>query len=240
MPTPTTPAWLLPAFVREATAVGATASPEEVAEAGARLLHRWQNPARRFHDVRHLVELLTRVDELQQETRLPHCVRLAAWYHGAVFSSDSESAYAARGGEDEDASAEYARMELRDLGVPAEKIDAVATMVRGLARHVSVPDTPDAAVLSDADLAILASDPQRYKAYITDVREEYAEIPEDRFLASRRAIVARLLSRDRLYTSPLGATWEAQARQNLTAELARLDKAIAAMSTAADASTPLP
>ncbi|SEJ38211.1 HD domain-containing protein [Demequina mangrovi] len=234
MATAPAPAWLLPAYVRDAAAVGATASDAEVAEAGARLLLRWQNPARRFHDVRHLVELLNRVDELQQETRRPHCVRLAAWYHGAVFASDSESAYAARGGEDEDASAEYARMELRDLGVPDAKIDAIATMVKGLTRHVVVPDSPDAAVLSDADLAILASDPQRYKAYIRDVREEYAEIPEDRFLESRRAIVARLLSRDRLYTSPLGATWEAQARQNLTAELARLDKAIAAMSPAAD------
>ncbi|WP_062462012.1 HD domain-containing protein [Demequina soli] len=235
MPTATTPAWLLPAYVREAVAVGASAPEEQVSEAGARLLARWMNPARRFHDVRHLVELLQRVDELQQETRLPHCVRLAAWYHGAVFSSDSESAYANRGGEDEDASAEYARMELRDLGVPDLKIEAVAAMVKGLSRHVATPDTPDAAVLSDADLAILASDPQRYKTYLRDVREEYAEIPDARFYTARRAIVAKLLGRERLYTSPLGATWESQARQNLTAELARLDKAIAAMSTAADA-----
>lgn len=228
----TTPAWLLPAFVREATAAGATATEEQIAEAGSRLLRRWENPARRYHGVQHLVELLTRVDELQQETRLPHCVRLAAWYHGAVFASDSESAYAAKGGEDEDASAEFARLELRELGLPDTKVDAVATMVHGLARHVGDPASTDAAVLSDADLAILAADPQRYKAYLLDVRAEYAAIPDERFMRSRRAIVSKLLARGRLYTSPLGSTWEAQARQNLTAELARLDKAIAAMSPA--------
>ncbi len=236
MSTATTPAWLLPAFVREAVAVGAAVPEDDIAEAGARLLRRWENPARRFHDVRHLVELLTRVDELQQETRLPHCVRLAAWYHGAVFSSDSEAAYAQRGGEDEDASAEFARLELRDLGVPDAKIDAVAEMVKGLSRHSATPDTPDAQVLSDADLAILAADPQRYKTYLADVREEYAEVPDDRFLRSRRAIVGKLLARNRLYTTPLGATWETQARQNLAAEAARLDKKIAAMSPTADAS----
>jgi len=230
----TTPAWLLPAFVREVVAAGATASEEEVAETGRRLLARWENPARRFHDVRHLVELLTRVDELQQETRQPHCVRLAAWYHGAVFSSDTEAAYAARGGEDEDASAELARMELRELGLPPHKVESVADMVHGLMRHAGAPDSPDAEVLSDADLAILAADPQRYKTYLHDVREEYAAVPDERFLRSRRAIVGKLLARDRLYTTPLGATWEAQARQNLTAESARLDKAIAALSPTPD------
>ncbi len=234
MPPVTTPAWLLPAFVREATAAGATAPEAEVAAAGTRLLERWENPARRYHGVQHLVELLTRVDELQQETRLPHCVRLAAWYHGAVFASDTAAAEAHRGGEDEDASAEFARAELAGLGLPDAKIDAVAAMVHGLSRHSSVAAGDDAAVLSDADLAILAADPQRYKAYLADVREEYAHIADERFLTSRRAIVGKLLARDRLYTSPLGATWEAQARENLTAERARLDKAIAALSTAQD------
>ena len=232
----TTPAWLLPAFVREAIAAGAAAPEEDIAEAGGRLLRRWENPARKFHDIRHLVELLTRVDELQQETRLPHCVRLAAWYHGAVFTSDSESAYAERGGEDEDASAEFARLELRELGLPESKVDAVAAMVHGLARHARTPESTDAAVLSDADLAILAADPQRYKAYLSDIRAEYSAIPDDRFMLSRRAIISKLLSRERLYTSPLGSTWESQARQNLTAELARLDKAIAAMSPTEGAS----
>ncbi|WP_296665534.1 hypothetical protein [Demequina sp.] len=236
MPPSTTPAWLLPAYIREAVAAGATAPEAQIAEAGARLLRRWESPARHFHDTRHLVELLTRVDELQQETRLPHCVRLAAWYHGAVFASDSESAYAERGGEDEDASAEYARMELRDLGLPDAKIDAVTQMVQGLARHDTAPTSMDAAVLSDADLAILAADPQRYKAYLHDVREEYADIPDEHFMRSRRAIVGKLLARNRLYTSPLGASWESQARQNLGAECVRLDKAIAAMSTSDGAS----
>ena len=222
-----TPAWLLPAYTRDAIAAGATATEGQIADAGARLLERWQSPARRYHDTRHLVELLTRVDELQQETRLPHCVRLAAWYHGAVFSSDAEAAKNARGGEDEDASAQYARTELAALGLPQHKVDAVAAMVEGLTRHASEPRTADAGVLSDADLAILAAEPQRYKAYVKEVREEYAHIPDADFNRSRRAIIAKLLGRSRLYTSPLAQTWETQARQNLAAELARLDKAIA-------------
>ncbi|MFN3867073.1 MAG: hypothetical protein ACK4MD_10235 [Demequina sp.] len=167
------------------------------------------------------------MDELQQETHSPHAVRLAAWYHGAVFDAAEAAAYAHRGGEDEAASAEVARTELTALGVPEPAIDAVTTMVVGLARHSAPADGGDAAVLSDADLAILASDPQRYRQYLTKVREEYAHIPMRDYLEARRAIVSRLLARTPLYTSPLGRGWERQARENLTAELARIDREMA-------------
>ena len=221
------PAWLIPAFERAAVAAGATASPAAISSAAARLLDRWEDPRRHFHNVRHLVDLLQRVDELQQEAHDAHSVRLAAWYHGAVFDSDAEAAYAKRGGEDEAASAEYARTELAALGVPSERIADVATMVEALARHSILPASMDCAVLCDADLSILAADPQKYRKYLADIRAEYAHIPERRFLESRRAIVSKLLKRDRLYLSPMSAGWEGQARQNLQAELSRIDRDLA-------------
>src|SRR5690606_24817748 len=56
------PQWLLSAFIRNVLAVGATASREEIRLAGSRLLERWQEPARGFHNVRHLMDVLARVD----------------------------------------------------------------------------------------------------------------------------------------------------------------------------------
>jgi len=223
----TTPVWLLPAFVRAAVNAGATASASTIESAATRLLARWEEPRRHFHNVRHLVDLLQHVDELQQETHKPHVVRLAAWYHGAIFSTDEDDAYAHRGGEDEDASAEYAREELASLGVPAAAIDNVAVMVKALARHTRNPTSSDCAVLCDADLAVLASDPQRYKEYVRDVRAEYSFIPERKFLEARRSIIKKLLARPQLYVSPLGATWEQRAQQNLAGEVSRIDKALA-------------
>lgn len=222
-----TPAWLLPVYVRAAKGTGATASTATIEAAGTRLLARWEEPRRHFHNVRHLVDLLQHVDELQQETHNPHVVRLAAWYHGAIFSSDEDDAYAHRGGEDEDASAEYARVELTALEVPAPAIDAVTTLVKSLARHTRDHTSSDGAVLCDADLAVLASDPQRYKEYVRDVRAEYSHIPERKFLEARLSIIEKLLARPQLYSSPLGANWEQSARQNLAGEAARIAKALA-------------
>lgn len=218
-----TPAWLVPAFARAAHGVGAQASPATIDGAGSRLLDRWSAEDRKYHNVRHLVDLLQHVDELQQETHNPHAVRLAAWYHGAVFNANATASYAKRGGEDEVASAEYAREELTALEVPQKIIDDVVTMVESLARHASNPVSIDCAVLLDADLAILAADPQRYRAYMDDVRAEYEHIPQHDFLTSRRAILHKLLGRDRLYVSPLGTGWEAQARQNVAGEIKRID-----------------
>jgi predicted metal-dependent HD superfamily phosphohydrolase len=224
MPPTTVPAWLAPAYTRAAVGAGATASATALHSAADRLIDRWTEPVRRYHDLAHLVDLLQHVDELQQEAHNLHHVRLAAWYHGAVFDAAESAAYAHRGGEDEAASAEFARTDLEALGVPADAVHAVAAMVEGLARHSAPRASVDAAVLSDADLAILASDPQRYRHYVERIREEYAHIPDQKYLEARRAIVERLLARDRLYTSPLGAVWERQARENLTAERARIDR----------------
>ncbi len=80
-----------------------------------------------------------------------------------------------------------------------------------------------AALLLDADLAILAAPPRRYAAYADGVRAEYAAVPERTFRAGRADVLARLLTRERLYvTATAQQRWEAAARANLTAELARL------------------
>jgi predicted metal-dependent HD superfamily phosphohydrolase len=218
------PQWLLSGFVRSVQAVGGTAEPEEIRSTGESLLARWNAPERRFHNFKHLLSVLSRVDELTEETHEPDLVRLAAWYHGAVFASDLAATRANKGGEDEVASAEVAFSELTALGVPEAKARRVHSLVVHLARHTSDPSDPDSAVLCDADLAMLAVEPQRYKAYLEELRAEYAHIPVHDFLVARQHILRKLLARTSLFISPLSERWEEPARQNLAAELARVEK----------------
>jgi predicted metal-dependent HD superfamily phosphohydrolase len=229
------PAWLLSAWSRTCEGAGATASPEEVRAVGSRLLDRWSEPGRHFHNLKHLVHVLSRVDELAEETHEPDLVRLAAWYHGAIFDAAEKAAYANRGGEDEVASAELARTELLALGVPERSADRVHHMVTALARHASSPGDFDCAVLCDADLAVLAAEPQRYKAYLKDVRAEYAHVPVEDYLRARSAILTKLQNRATLFNSPLGAAWEEPARQNVAAELHRIRKELRSIDAAHDA-----
>lgn len=218
------PQWFLRSFVRSAVGAGATAETEAIEEVGQALLDRWSDERRHFHNLRHLAAVLHRVDQLAEETHEPDLVRLAAWYHGAVFSSEKKVAEANEGGEQSTASALLAHDELTDLGVPARAADRVAALVNAIVRHAPDPADFDAAVLNDADLAMLAAEPQRYKEYKTAVRAEYAHIPTDVYLKARIRVIERLLARKSLFLSPMGAAWEEPARQNLDMELHRLRK----------------
>ena len=221
------PQWLLPAYLRSVKAVGGTASVEAIREAGERLVVMWSSPDRRFHNLKHAIDVLARVDELADESHNPDIMRLAAWYHGCVFSSATEQTYKRNGGEDEVASAAYAAKDLHGLGVPDAVTDRVCALILNLKRHNLAHDDIDALALNDADLGTLAVNPQQYKRYRELVREEYAHIPDERYLRGRATIISKLLSRETLFSSPLGARGERPARQNLQAEQRRIADALA-------------
>ncbi|GIG38820.1 HD domain-containing protein [Cellulomonas phragmiteti] len=226
------PAWLVPAFTRNVAEAGGTAPAEQVRRTAEDLLERWTRPDRHFHNLKHLVDVLARVDELDEEAHHPALVRLAAWYHGAVFDSAERKAYANKGGEDEAASAVLAREQLTELGVPERQVQRISDLVSALVRHTPDPHDGDCAVLCDADLAMLATEPQRYKAYLQDVRAEYAHLPVEDYVRARVRILHKLLARPSLFVSPLAQAWEEPARQNVSAELQRLEKEIAKIEAA--------
>jgi predicted metal-dependent HD superfamily phosphohydrolase len=182
---------------------------------GHELLSRWSEPHRHYHDVEHLRAVLQAVDELAGEADDVRAVRLAAWFHDAV--------YAGRPGEDERASAELAAAMLRSLGLDAETIAEVVRLVELTAAHDPAPDDANGAVLCDADLAVLGGDPDEYATYAAAVREEYSQVSDDEFRAGRIAVLERLLSRMPLFHTVIGRErWEDAARRNVQTELTLL------------------
>ncbi|MFF7487599.1 hypothetical protein ACFZBC_19145 [Streptomyces luteogriseus] len=202
-------------FARTLAAVRGPAGGPDPAPYADALLTRWQEPQRRYHTVEHLTAVLDRVDELERYARDPDVVRLAAWFHDAVYLPDRS--------ENEERSARLAERALAEAGVPDTKTVEVARLVRLTVTHDPADDDPDGQVLCDADLAILASPPSAYAAYTTAVREEYHFVPNDAFREGRAAILRQLLDLPHLFRTPHGtAKWEATARYNLTAELEML------------------
>ncbi len=189
------------------------AGPAHVA--GADLLRRYGEPHRRYHDVRHLTEVLDGVDELAAHSLDPDAVRLATWFHDAVYDVGAPA------GASEAASADLAASVLAALGHPG--VDAVVRLVRLTATHGPAADDADGQVLCDADLRILAADDARYAEYARDVRAEYAHVLDADFAAGRAAVMSALLAHDRLYaTATARERWEARGRANVAAELAHL------------------
>ena len=228
------PQWLLPAYVRSVRALGASAPVEDIGQSGRALIEMWSSPDRHFHNLKHAINMLARVDELADESHDPDMIRMATWYHGCVFSSASEQTYRRNGGEDEVASAAYAAGDLHGLGLPDATVDRICALILNLKHHSLPHNDIDALALNDADLGALAVEPQQYKRYRRMVREEYAHIPVEDYLRARLTIITRLLDREMLFSSPLGQRWERPARQNLQAEKQRLTDGSASKTDRAD------
>jgi len=181
---------------------------------GDELIGRYAEAHRRYHGVAHLRAVLDTVDELAGHAADADAVRLAAWFHDAVYDPARD--------DNEQASADLARDRL--AGHPA--VDEVARLVLLTATHAPSPGDANGAVLCDADLAILAAAPDRYARYAADVRAEYAAVPDDAFRTGRARILTGLLGHRYLFHTPAGRDrFEAPARRNLRTELSLLGEA---------------
>lgn len=180
------------------------------------LLAAYAHPTRGYHDTRHLTEVLERLDELERAgiafDRLP--LRLAAWFHDSVYDGERDA---------EERSAAWAETALPGL-VERTVVAEVARLVRLTETHRPEPDDLAGGALSDADLAILASGAERYDEYVATVRVDYAHVPDDLFVLGRVAVLRDLLAKPHLFhTAYAREAWEARARGNVEAELARLE-----------------
>ena len=178
------------------------------------LIAAYADPARGYHDTRHLTEVLDRLDELAEAgagfDRI--AVGLAAWFHDAVYDGRPDA---------EERSAAWAETAL--AGQEPELVGEVARLVRLTETHRPASEDRNGCALSDADLAILAANPTRYAEYLVDVRREYAHVSDDDFRAGRAAVLSDLLAKPRLFhTAHAHEHWEPTARANVEAELTRL------------------
>ncbi|MEU7296428.1 hypothetical protein AB0A76_25015 [Streptomyces exfoliatus] len=185
---------------------------------GRNLLSRWAEPQRRYHTVDHLRAVLDRIDELTDqggEGGELELVRLAAWFHDAVYRPDRS--------ENEERSAILAERALTEAGLTPHEVAEVARLVRLTVTHDPDPGDLNGETLCDADLAILATAPDTYRGYTEAIREEYAFVPEDAFREGRATVLRQLLSLPRLFHTPYGAAaWEEKARENMERELKEL------------------
>jgi predicted metal-dependent HD superfamily phosphohydrolase len=183
-------------------------------EIGRNLLIRYAEPHRVYHDTRHLAAVLRRIDEFAEDHDL-FLVRLAAWFHDAVYAIPPGQL------SNEEASARLVRRELGRAGLEQEDINEVARLVRLTTTHRPGPHDPEGELLSDADLAVLAGSEEEYATYVTAVRAEYAHVPEQAFVEGRLAVLTELLTGNLFHTTK-GFRLERRARANVEAECADL------------------
>lgn len=200
--------------------VGAVASlggdPASGRRSAADLVARYRAPTRRYHGEAHALAVVQNARLLGAQVGLADAqsalVQAAACAHDVVYDGEP--------GHDELASAHWARAALQHAGAAGAAADKVADLVLATAQHRAPDDDLGAAVLLDADLAILGSAPADYDAYTRAVRAEYAHLSESAWREGRSQVLRSFLQRDRLFvTTAARNAWDVAARTNMTREL---------------------
>lgn len=180
----------------------------------AALLARLAEPRRAYHDLRHVKECLEHLDSARHCCERPAEVALALWFHDAVYDPQRQ--------DNEALSAEWAAQKLRQAGISAETAGRVHGLVLAT-RHGPLPETADARVVVDIDLAILGAETARFDEYENQIRQEYAWVAEADFRHRRAAVLRDFLQRPRIYaTDFFHGRLETRARANLARALTML------------------
>jgi predicted metal-dependent HD superfamily phosphohydrolase len=171
-------------------------------------------PQRHYHNGRHIAECLAEFDVARHLARQPEAVELAVWFHDAVYDPKRP--------DNEEQSAAMAKCCLETAGL-ADLARTVAELVMATKTHSPAAGS-DAALLIDLDLSILGRDETRVSEYESQIRAEYAWVPEHVFKTKRSEILQRFLDRTRIYNNDhFFARYEATARRNLTRAIQRLE-----------------
>lgn len=214
--------------LEKAPATLQTQLTEQVAELGERLLQAWEQPHRAYHHSGHLSQILADLDRLYSG-RTPLVSTLAAWFHDAVYESVP--------GEDERRSEQLATVSLEPLVaaglLSGDELQMVCLLVSATATHelhepTNLPtgyEPADIEVFLDADMAILAAKPARYRRYLRGVRSEYSRFDDEAFRTGRTSFLRSILERERIFLSHQARQlWEEPARTNLRAELTEWER----------------
>lgn len=179
------------------------------------------NPARAYHNLDHLVHGLSEIGVWAGNTGADvgsaELLKKAFWFHDAVYEAKPS------GASNEEASAQL----WLSAGLDAANAESVATLIRATdhAQRGQI-DHALAAVMTDADLAILGQSEDVYESYAKSVRQEYGWMPESEYRAGRSAVLAHFyqealkgaLFKDRYFSD----LYQAAAIENLVDEISRI------------------
>jgi len=178
------------------------------------LVAAYSEPHRQYHTLQHLRACLAHLDAAASLALHRAEVELALWFHDAVYDP--------RCGDNEERSAEWAWRSILAAGCEEDVAQRVQALVLATKGHAA-NDDPDARLLLDIDLAILAAAPPRFDEYEEQIRAEYAHLPEPQFRFGRATVLSSFLARPRIYlTAAFHDALEHRARENITRSLAAL------------------
>jgi predicted metal-dependent HD superfamily phosphohydrolase len=186
----------------------ADAKPLEIEPAYTRLEAAYKSPPRAYHNLSHIASCLEEFDSVRDQVDSPLELELAIWYHDCIYDF--------RASDNEERSADMARVELETLGYGPAIIDQAVTFILKTRHGVDPAESHDEKLLVDIDLSILGKSDARFSEFESQIQEEYSWVPEAQFAEKRAEVLSSFANQDRIFTTEwFFERYEQPARKNL-------------------------
>ena len=164
-------------------------------------------PTRYYHTLKHLEHIYSELPRLDIVTEF------AIFYHDIVYDVSCS--------DNEEESASVCEKRLALLGAKTKLIEEVTKLIVETKTHE--PSSKRNALFLDADLAVLGSSEDIYKAYTQNIRKEYAIYSDSVYREGRQKVLKHFLEKERIYVSDyFYELYEKKARSNIIKELNKL------------------
>jgi predicted metal-dependent HD superfamily phosphohydrolase len=170
---------------------------------------------RYYHTLEHLNNLVSQLTEVKNNITNWDAILFSLYYHDIIYNSQQK--------DNEEKSAEFAKMHMLQLQVPIEIIEYCITVILATKSHTTSIDNSTNYFL-DADLSILGLSWHLYQAYFKNIRSEYAIYPDDMYTEGRKKVLQFFLKMERIYkTDYFYNKFEITAKKNLQNEFKLLN-----------------
>lgn len=178
------------------------------------LLLGYSEPVRAYHTLTHIEHCLAELEDVPEPAADLDAIEFALWFHDAVYNPMAK--------DNEERSAVLAQEVVRNAGL-SESFGNLVTDLILATRHDAPPASLNERAMVDIDLSILGQSRSRFDEYERQIRAEYAWVPAGAFADGRKAILASILARPRIYfTEHFYRKYEKIARENLAGSISQL------------------
>lgn len=183
--------------------------------AGAYLEKQYRQPGRHYHDISHIEQCLEWLDLYADTLDDPDAVELAIWFHDACYLPTPV-------GHEERSAQLFICMVGK--GMDEERRDRIVRMI-GYTTHMAPPDSEEAALLVDIDMASFARPWHQYLVDTVHCRLERHWLSDLEFCEGQIGFIERMLARPSFYYSEVFKQHHEQtARDNMQRMIELLEK----------------
>ncbi len=166
---------------------------------------------RYYHNLSHLEHLYSQLNKVKDKIVDWDMVLFALFYHDYIYNALKQN--------NEEESAKKAVEVLNLLSIDKNRIELCNEIILATKGH-NTSKNNDVNYFTDADLSILGSDWESYKAYFKNVRKEYKYYPDFMYNKGRIKVLQHFLGMSKIFkTDHFSNEFEAKAKKNIQQEI---------------------